>query len=285
MTNGGCFSPGDHFGTITSGQTICGTSGTFTVGGVNNSDEDIFQFTLNTMADVDYSATAEFCELVMLFQEGAIGHECDSAVVLAVVSAPPCSPVCISLQLPPGTYYGYVSTMAATGVPLWRAVIVFPLQVSRDLCVSGLCHFDQLPREPCLPPIIGSTVGAGDPCGIGIESELWQVDVLDPGPYRFDGCNSPDVYDQFLALFDQNGCCVNPLCFDDDGCGEPNGRSTIQSCTLALGTYYLEVSGFAPGDVGQYQISVGLDVNTFLHEFSPISPATFSTDIPRLPKI
>jgi hypothetical protein len=238
---------------MTCGQTYCGTSGTFTVGGVNNSDDDFYRFTLTTTSDVAFCATAEFCVLIALFEQGPAGFECDSASVLDVVIESPCSTACITMRLTPGTYYGYVSTALATGVPCgspyYASLQCTPVTCQPDFTTSVNCN-------GATPAIAGSTVGANDPCAIGIESELWQLNVTAAGSYNFKGCDGPEAYDQYMYLFDAAGCCVAFSAEDDDLCGVTGGLSYIRCVDLTPGTYYLLVSGFAAGDVGQYAISV-----------------------------
>lgn len=253
VTNGGCFAVAENFTNIACGQTFCGTSGTFTVGGINNSDDDFYRFTLASTTDITWSATGEFCILAAIFQAGPTGFECDSAIVLDVATAPACSTATISLRLTAGTYYGYVSTALTTGVTCGT-----PYYASLG-CETVTCQPDFTTAVTCAgasPLIQGTTVGAGDPCGIGIEGELWQMNVTQAGRYSFSGCSGPEAYDQRLYLFDQTGCCVSYIEENDDSCGTVGGLSFIRCVNLTAGTYFLLVSGFAAGDVGAYAINV-----------------------------
>lgn len=253
VTNGGCFAAAENFSNISCGQTVCGASGTFTVGGVNNSDDDFWRFTLTQTSDITLSITGEFCVLGAIFQAGPTGFECDSAVVLGSAIQGPCSTMTLVGRLEAGTYYAYVSTALATGVTCGT-----PYYMSLQ-CEAVTCIPDFTASVTCAgasPAISGSTVGAGDPCGIGIPGELWQLNVTQAGSYNFKGCDGPEVYDQFLYLFDQNNCCVVATSADDDLCGDVGGLSYLRCVDLTPGTYFLLVSGFSAADVGAYNIAV-----------------------------
>ncbi|MBK6910376.1 MAG: hypothetical protein IPH10_05520 [bacterium] len=253
VTNGGCFAAAENFSSIACGQTVCGTSGTFTVGGVNNSDDDFWQFTITQTTDVTLSITAEFCVLGAIIQAGPAGFECDSLVVLGSAVESPCSTLVLTGRLEAGTYWAYVSTAFTTGVPCGT-----PYYMSLG-CELVTCIPDFSTTVSCAgasPLITGSTVGAGDPCGIGIPGELWQLTINTAGSYNFKGCDGPEVYDQRMFLFDANNCCVAFTAEDDDLCGTVGGLSFIRCVDLTPGTYFLLVSGFSAADVGQYNIAV-----------------------------
>ncbi|MCB1060749.1 MAG: hypothetical protein KDB65_10985 [Calditrichaeota bacterium] len=253
VTNGGCFAVAENFGSISCGETVCGTSGTFTVAGANSSDDDFYEFTLTQTTDVSFSVTAEFCVLAAIFQAGPTGFECDSATVLGSAVESACSTLTLSGRLEAGTYYAYVTTALLTGVTCGAQYYA-----SLD-CEIVTCIPDFSASVSCagaVPAITGTTVGAGDPCGIGIESELWELTVTAAGSYNFIGCGGPEAYDQFLYLFDETNCCVAFSAADDDLCGDVGGLSYIRCVDLTPGTYFLLVSGFSAGDVGQYSIAV-----------------------------
>lgn len=253
VTNGGCFAAAENFGSIDCGETICGTSGTFTVGGVNSSDDDFFEFTVTQTSDVSFSVTAEFCVLIAIFQAGPAGLECDEAIVLGSAIEQACSTVTLTGRLEPGTYYAYVSTAFLTGVTCGAQ---YTATLTCDLVT---CIPDYTATVSCAgstPAIVGTTIGAGDPCAIGNEGELWELNITTAGTYNFKGCDGPQAYDQRLYLFDEANCCVAFSAEDDDQCGTVGGLSFIRCVDLTPGTYFLLVTGYAPGDVGQYSIAV-----------------------------
>lgn len=251
VSNGGCSAETESFGNIACGETVCGTSGTYTVAGGNTRDVDYYEFTLTGTTDIEFCVTAEFCAQALIIQPGTLG--CEDAVVLASASEQACSTACVAIRLEAGTYYAFVSPLLFTGVtcgaPYFASLTCAPVLCQPDFTASVSC-------AGATPAITGNTNGAGDPCGIGIESDLWELTVTAAGSYNFKGCDGPEVYDQYMYLFDEAGCCITFSAEDDDLCGAVGGLSYIRCIDLVPGTYYLLVSGFGAGDVGQYAIAV-----------------------------
>jgi PKD repeat protein len=60
ITNGGCNSGPPVFGSISCGDTICGSAGTFISKGIKRRDTDWYQFTLDSYTQVNFFVQAEF---------------------------------------------------------------------------------------------------------------------------------------------------------------------------------------------------------------------------------
>jgi hypothetical protein len=114
-TNGGCNSTPPSFTNIACGQTVCGESGNYVVGGVNNyRDTDWWLFTLTQPQVVTWTVTAEFPVLI-----GFVAQPCpQTAFIASVVNATACTPTTLSsgICLQPGQYVAFVAPSVFTGV-------------------------------------------------------------------------------------------------------------------------------------------------------------------------
>ena len=103
VTNGGCNSTPPVFATLSCGQTVCGTSGTFVwQDTLRRRDTDWYRVTLTQQAYITWSAVGEFPPALFVFDS----TDCDSARLLASNFGFACDTVTATTAvLPPGEYW------------------------------------------------------------------------------------------------------------------------------------------------------------------------------------
>ncbi len=110
--NAGCNSTPNIFGSISCGETICGTYGTYLNGTSNFRDTDWYRFVLTSTQTVSLIATGEARTRLFLMRGTC------PASSLGTIAGDPCVPVTLTVpNLAAGTYYAFVGTDAFTGVP------------------------------------------------------------------------------------------------------------------------------------------------------------------------
>jgi len=118
-SNGGCNSAPPVFRTILPQAAhpfqICGTSGTFLVGGTETwRDTDWFEITLTQTSFITFTCVAEF-PLRIAILDGNPG--CPSVPVIEMLDVAECEEAVVSASLDPGTYWLWVGPQVFTGVP------------------------------------------------------------------------------------------------------------------------------------------------------------------------
>lgn len=147
ITNGGCGMTTPMFGAIAAGQTVCGTSGTYTRSdGTPARDTDWFKFTIQQRSIVTWKVKAEF-----LVQALIVGADCSSSVpVHAIAFGNACQDVLATATLDPGEYAAFVSPQYFEGVACsasnWMGTLTVAL--SPD---NGACCFLTCPKCRILP--------------------------------------------------------------------------------------------------------------------------------------
>ncbi|MFG0292747.1 MAG: hypothetical protein ACF8MJ_06285 [Phycisphaerales bacterium JB050] len=142
ITNGGCNSDPNVFGSISVGETVCGTASLYldsTSAAVR--DTDWYEFTLTETTSVEWAVTGELAIQALLVDAG----DCSGAVVIGTgggVSAGPCAEIVVSADLAPGTYVAFAAFPAGSGLPNGTS-----MTYNAELRIGGLtqgacCDFD-----------------------------------------------------------------------------------------------------------------------------------------------
>jgi len=109
VTNGGCNSTPNVWGSIAPGDTICGTTGDYTYqGSPGYRDTDWFQFTLTQTSDI----SATICSETNVYLYLLDASDCNNVQFLGTTAyGSPCDTVTASaLTVPPGTYVVWVGS-------------------------------------------------------------------------------------------------------------------------------------------------------------------------------
>jgi hypothetical protein len=208
ITNGGCNSDPNAFGSISNGETICGTSSTYIDAElVASRDTDWFEFVLAEPASANITAMAEF-PLQILIVDGNFG--CEGSYVMYSGVAAPCEELMLEdLILPPGTFYLWVGPQSGASIPCSVGDNIY--YVTLDYEDIWLNYFNvwrtdskDLLATTYYSWLLDETVAIGDSkCytvsevvaeGIetGMSNELC-VDVLCPAPYAMLSSDITDV--------------------------------------------------------------------------------------------
>lgn len=174
------------------------------------------------------------------------------AACLVVATNDDCDPAtldaCITIDLPPGSYFVVANTLSAgkTGA--------YTLEVAcRD---NRLCADCEVGVLSCGETASGGLTSSSCTLADGSSIDLYRLEVPTPTAVRLS--LSSQEFDAFLYLFD--GTCV--LLGTNDDCN----TATLDACIereLAAGTYYAGVNSFRPAQSGAYRLAMecpGLDL-------------------------
>jgi hypothetical protein len=134
--NGGCDADTVVFSPITLGDTVCGTSGVFETGGLDEGgDFDWYEITIG-MVELEWTAVMEFPGAIYVVDANA---GCADAFVIEAVGDFECEPMSITLDLAAGTYWLVVGPLAFTDTSMCGANYVATARVAcpADLDGSG----------------------------------------------------------------------------------------------------------------------------------------------------
>lgn len=146
-TNGGCNSDPSVFGSISIGDTVCGTVSLYSTDidgdGIADAlrDTDWYEFTLTETTSVEWAVTGEFAVQALLVDAG----DCSAPVVIGTgggVSTGPCAEIVVSADLAPGTYVAFAAFPSGSGMPNGSS-----MTYNGELRIGGLtpgacCDFD-----------------------------------------------------------------------------------------------------------------------------------------------
>jgi len=148
-TNGGCTFQGNPHGSITCGQTVCGTSGTFSLNETTFSrDTDWFRFTLQQRSTVTWTVTADF-----LVQAYILNDDCSNIGAYAGAYGNPCQNVICSATLDPGTYNAFVAPQFFQDQPCggpWKGTLTCAPTSDNGACCLGTCNCVVTSESACL---------------------------------------------------------------------------------------------------------------------------------------
>lgn len=193
--NGGCNYSPYVFETILPSYgmiTVCGTGGTYMVGGSNYRDLDWYEIVLTQETQIIWTCIAEF-EAHIFLVDGTGG--CGDFVILDDLVIPECEEGVLSASLPPGTYWLVAATYEYSGVPCGSDYI---------MTIEG---FDAAPdcAADCPP---GSFVEDEPLCGLdyydnhngGCNSDPNVFQYLEPNPYIV-VCGEMGVYPYYGSCY------------------------------------------------------------------------------------
>ncbi len=268
--NGGCNSVPAVFGSITCGQTVCGTS----AWDGSSRDTDWYQVTFATQTEFTWSVQAEFAAVIGMVETSPLGNpDCATATALdpfAVTTN--CGVGTVTRCVPPGTYWFFVAP--DFNGPTFTCGADYTASLSCVDCVAPTCSGDTCATAEVIPSTPFS--GTGDTCICGDD-----YDEICP----FDASGSPDKVYVYTPAVDEcidismcsgsaydtkvyvyAGSCGTyqsgtAIACNDDACTSPNFGSPYVSrlggINLTGGqTYYIVVDGYA-GDCGNYTLDIG----------------------------
>ena len=239
--NGGCNSTPNIYSEVAAGQTICGTAGIYTTGGLQLRDTDWYHFNVPQDTIVSVIGVAQF-PLQMLI----LNYDCNNILQYAFASVVECDTARMSVTLTAGDYTIWAGPSDGVGVcgsPYWFTL-----------------NFEAPPPPPPADFQVtapgtwtdGNTCGAGNDCSLRpSEDQIWEVTIPYDGIWTFSLCNTASPWDSYIYL--GTTACSGDLGSNDDGCAP---LSTIGPVTLTAGTYYLTVEGFSSINCGAYQLDI-----------------------------
>ncbi len=260
VVNGGCDSSPPVFGQVACGETIHGTSGTFSYQSETRADEDWFAIELAESMTLTVSLLAEFDGVVGLGEQywpGESGCENLSGYLNPDADNTPCETTSFVTDcLPAGTYYLVVKPAQGAGAAPCGAD--YTLTVECEPCtLTGACCDGE--GGCTVTDEDGCTAGGGVYIGDNIEC---YDGVCDPCPDEIacpDGGipeGEPDCYPGYVDTTN-SGCGGDPVVF-----------GTMQCGTVTCGTsgIYHEDGGWLARDTDWY-------------EFSLTQPATVTVEV------
>jgi hypothetical protein len=245
-TNGGCNSTPAVYSTIACGQTVCGESGTYLVGGTNQyRDTDWWMFTLTEPRVVTWTVTAEFSVATAI-----ISGVCPPTILSAFPTGAACTPTTVtSACLQPGSYAIFVGPSVFTGVDCGSD---YTGTLTCEPCGAGPANdnCDGAVAVTIGTPVTGDTTAATPdsiptcgPFGASPTTApgLWYSVQGNGSTLTADTCSTAG-YDTALTVF--CGSCASLTCMggNDDSCGL---QSSFSWCSNPGTTYYILVHGFS----------------------------------------
>jgi hypothetical protein len=148
-TNGGCGVPNTPKGTILCGQTVSGTSGSYTAT-INSigRDTDWFRFTLTQASTVTWTVKAEF-----LAQAIILNDNCNDQQVFAFAQGNACQNIAATATLEPGTYNVFVSPQFfgdTTCGSKWYGTLTCAASAANGACCLTRCSCIVTSENDCL---------------------------------------------------------------------------------------------------------------------------------------
>ena len=264
VTNGGCSSTPPVFGTITDGETICGTSGVFASGTSTLRDMDWFEITIPNRQFLHVTGMAEFSLAIWVIEPGDEGEECSGRTTIAYDYSLPCSTLVLdSVLVEAGTYWIAASTYDwgdwECGGTYYITVNSFtaPPAPANDLCdnatpvtvgtpVNGTTFWSTIDDE--FPTCVYSITAPG----------VWYSVIGTGNTMTASLCGTPeeDKWDSRINVYCNS--CDYPVCVDgdDDDCDDPVGAmSTLDWCTISGTEYLILVHGYQ-SYVGDFELIV-----------------------------
>jgi hypothetical protein len=240
--NGGCNSTPNIWSEVSPGETICGTAGIYTTGGIQLRDTDWYHFTVPQDTIVSVIGVAQF-PIQMLI----LNYDCANILQYAFASVVACDTARMSVTLPAGDYTVWAGPSGSgvpCGSPYWFTLnfIAPPPPPPPDFQVTAPGTWTD-----------GNTCGAGNDCSLRpSEDQIWEVTIPTDGIWTFGLCATSPAWDTYIYL--GTTACSADIAENDDGCGYP--LSKIGPVSLTAGTYYLTIEGFSSTYCGAYQLDI-----------------------------
>lgn len=265
--NGGCNTTPTMFSSVTLGDTICGQSGTYLVGTVNNRDLDWYQVTVPAAANLTVEVTAQFPSLTFIYSAA-----CPVGTALAAVSSARCEPYEVVATVAAGNYY----------------VLILPAYFTDMVCGSASRYIATFSADiPSTPTPTPPPAGPGDACGNAIAIAI-------PGALPYSGigatCGLTDDYnttclgsydggldiiyqlnvsvateveisfttdDDYTGILLDDACPPDPATCIDTATFAGTGGGTMGSNLLAAGTYYIMLDTWpAPACITEFTLNI-----------------------------
>ncbi len=177
-TNGGCNSDPPVFGSISCGESVCGTSGNFLFtdpefGTIESRDTDWYKLVLTGAQFVTVTLESNFEGLVGIVDTGGV-DDCAAATdfLVSEVTAR-CVPTSVVANLGAGTWYVFVSTADFTGTPCGSE---YRVTVECAPPITEACCF---PNGTCVDLLADDCVAqGGEPQGLGAVCETTTCPVI-----------------------------------------------------------------------------------------------------------
>ena len=254
--NSGCNTPDQIFQSISCGQTVFATSGTFLYQGQNARDTDWYQVFLVEPMQVTWEVNAEF-EVQLLILRSPTGS-CSDYSIIGAAQTPACQPGSVTIgQVDPGPLWLWAGPVGFTGVPCGAeytgTVVCSPVAPAppNDNCDSAIPLSGEVtvnysnvgattdgPDEPALCTSGGDTQ---------VGSDIWYSYIPDcDANLTVSLCGSS--YDTKLAIYQPaDGLCPtqpSAISCNDDFCGL---SSQITLPVIGGGYYLFRVGGWNGG--------------------------------------
>lgn len=140
--NGGCNSVGNPFGSISLGETVCGTASLYLNSeGAAVRDTDWYQFTLTETTSVEWAVVADGAVQALLVNP----NNCEGAVVIGSgngVSGGECQEIVVSADLAPGTYVAFAAFPGGSGLPNGSSILYNATLRIGGQTPGACCDFD-----------------------------------------------------------------------------------------------------------------------------------------------
>ncbi len=261
--NAGCHSSPPTAVRVQCGDTICGSATYYDL-----PDHDFYEITIATRDTVTWCVEAEYPVAAAILTPNAV---CSAMIVHAQGNAPACVPLCLSICLPPGTYWLYVRPTVTFGTLNPIACKRYVASIHCAPCPTGqTCTYADLDFDPanntcsfnniqlaCNDTVCGEIesgaaadqdwytfeIPFGTPCVL-VTANVYGNDT--PGYFPFGQGLDPGV-----AIY--QGDCTT-LVGQDNNSGVGNDAMLTTTC-LPPGWYHVRVGGFS-GSVGPYVLSL-----------------------------
>jgi len=233
-TNGGCnFSP-ELFGSISCGETICGTAWADN----NVRDLDWYEFFTPSPCDVLFSVHAEFESAVFII-DGSAG--CGQTVVLVSAPVAACTTDTFSATLPAGgPYWFVVAPSVFNGYPCWGGENDYSISLT---CGCSDCDQDGVPDSQESDPYCCQCICMRDPfCCQSAWDAICEAEAQLVCNKDCNGNGTLDTLDVILGVSrDCNMNCIPDECESQTAClagdtpeGEPCGSDVNGGCNLPI---------------------------------------------------
>jgi hypothetical protein len=205
VTNGGCNADGQPFGSISIGETVCGTASLYLDStGAAVRDTDWYQFTITETTSVEWVVSGDLPVQALLVNP----NNCEGAAVIGTcngVSAGPCQEIIVSADLAPGTYVAFAAFPAGSGQPNGTSLLYNATLRIGGLTQGACCDFD----GNCFETVQADCEGFFTPDATCADVECLSAPCPDGG--------NIEVFGLGEELFDGYNDILNSGCNSDSG--------------------------------------------------------------------